>query len=116
MPKLVARAGTANFPELTDKVFIVNAPWAAVKGWKVISPMLPPDTRDKVHILGAGAFLPRLLQYCDLAQLPSFLGGGGSDRGGVDVKPGDSAMGVRPANKVPEGAGERLAKILAAST
>ena len=28
--------GTANFPELTDKVFIVNAPWAAVKGWNLV--------------------------------------------------------------------------------
>ena len=30
--KAVVTMGTANFPELTDKVFIVNAPWAAVKG------------------------------------------------------------------------------------
>jgi hypothetical protein len=40
--KAVVAMGTANFPELTDKVFIVNAPWAAVKGWNLISPMLPP--------------------------------------------------------------------------
>ena len=77
--------------------------------------MLPPDTRDKVHILGSGAFLPKLLEYCDISQLPSFLGGGGSEIGGVDVRPGDSAMGVRPANTVPEGAGARLAEILASA-
>jgi hypothetical protein len=100
---------------LTDKVFIVNAPWAAVKGWNLVAPMLPPDTRDKVHILGSGAFMPKLLEYCDISQLPNFLGGGGSETGGVDVRPGDSAMGVRPANKVPEGAGARLAEILAAA-
>ena len=50
--KAVVAMGTANFPELTDKVFIVNAPWAAVKGWNLISPMLPPvRKRDFLCVL-----------------------------------------------------------------
>jgi hypothetical protein len=35
-PPFVAQVmgiGTAVFPELTSKVFLINAPWAAVKGW-----------------------------------------------------------------------------------
>lgn len=109
-------AGTANFPELTDKIFVVNAPWAAVKGFNLVSPMLPPDTREKVQILGSGAFLPTLLEHCDISQLPSFLGGGGSELGGVDVRQGDIAMGVRPANRVPEGVGARLTELLSTTT
>ena len=77
--------------------------------------MLPPGTREKVDILGTGAFLPKLLEFCELDQLPSFLGGTGSDTGGVDVGTGGAGMGVRPANKVPVGAGARLARVLEAN-
>ena len=75
--------GTTCFPELTSRVFIVNAPWAAVKGFNLVAPLLPPATRDKIFMKGSKDFLPELLQLVDADQLPSWLGGTGSDLGCV---------------------------------
>ena len=58
--KAVVAMGTANFPELTDKVFIVNAPWAAVKGWNLISPMLPPVRKRDFSVCAFPMFVPSL--------------------------------------------------------
>eukprot|EP01043_Picozoa_sp_COSAG02_P022590 COSAG02_NODE_1178_length_14042_cov_11.526674_19_plen_129_part_00 len=83
--KKIASTATANFAELCDKVFVVNAPWYAVNGWKLVKPLLPPATQEKVNILGDGDFLPLLDEFVDRDQLPSFLGGGGDETGGVDM-------------------------------
>ena len=83
--KKIAKTATANFAELCYKVFVVNAPWYAVKGWNLIKPLLPSATQAKVNILGDGDFLSMLDEYVDRDQLPSFLGGGGDETGGKDI-------------------------------
>lgn len=83
--KKIATTATTNFAELCYKVFVVNAPWYAVKGWNLIKPLLPPATQAKVSILGEGDFLPMLDEYVERDQLPSFLGGGGDESGGKDI-------------------------------
>ena len=61
--KKIATTATTNFAELCYKVFVVNAPWYAVKGWNLVKPLLPPATQAKVSILGEGDFLPMLDEY-----------------------------------------------------
>ena len=99
--KKIATTATTNFAELCYKVFVVNAPWYAVKGWNLIKPLLPPATQAKVSILGEGDFLPMLDEYVERDQLPCFLGGEGDDSGGKDIvgvrtpRPGAFSLRVR---------------------
>ena len=39
---------------------------AAVKGFNLVSPFLPPETREKITMLGSGDFLPELLEWCEV--------------------------------------------------
>jgi hypothetical protein len=111
--KQVAGMGTSNFPELAEKVFIVNAPWAAVKGFNLVKPMLPKATQAKIQISGEDASgIPALQELVDLDQLPSWLGGTGSERGAHTIPEGlgiDMALlGVSAAGSIPKGLGGTL--------
>ncbi|KAK0540504.1 cytosolic factor, phosphatidylinositol/phosphatidylcholine transfer protein [Tilletia horrida] len=68
----------ANFPELSGRVQIINAPWAFATIWSWIKGWLPVGTRDKVDIQGTD-FLPTLLEWIDPASLPQSLGGNCQD-------------------------------------
>ncbi|CCU99706.1 unnamed protein product [Malassezia sympodialis ATCC 42132] len=63
-----------NFPELSGRVHIINAPfifstaWACIKGW------LPAHTAEKINICGAD-YLPIISQYVNLENWPAHLGG-----------------------------------------
>ena len=72
--KEVAKIGTSYYPEIMRKVTIVNMPWAFAAVWKLVAPLLPEQTRQKVAIYGSD-FLPSLLDDIDEADLPAFLGG-----------------------------------------
>jgi hypothetical protein len=48
----IAKIGTSNYPEVTQQVAMVRGPWIVRTIWSVISPVLPPDTKAKVAILG----------------------------------------------------------------
>ena len=72
--KLIAKIGPAHFPETTRRVWVVNAPSVLALIWRAISPLLPPHTRAKVHILGSD-FAPAVAEHIDASQLPPFLGG-----------------------------------------
>ncbi|KAE8266152.1 hypothetical protein A4X09_0g6198 [Tilletia walkeri] len=64
----------ANFPELSGRVQIINAPWAFATTWSWIKGWLPIGTRDKVDIQGTD-FLPTLLEWIDPSSLSQSLGG-----------------------------------------
>jgi len=107
--KRIAQTATQNFAELCDKVFVVNAPWFAVKGWNLIKPLLPPATQSKVNILGIGDFLPLLDEYVERDQLPDFLGGGGGPSGGVEMA---GMLGIPGAEPVEEGLAQKLLQLV----
>ena len=69
--------------------------------------MLPPATQEKISIKGSADFLPELLTYVDIDQLPSFLGGTGDMSGGCEA-PRERGMAVALAEEIPKGLGERL--------
>ncbi|KAL9937767.1 hypothetical protein V8E36_003312 [Tilletia maclaganii] len=64
----------ANYPELSGRVQIINAPWAFATIWSWIKGWLPIGTRDKVDIQGAD-FAPTLLEWIAPSSLPQSLGG-----------------------------------------
>ena len=63
-----------NFPELSGRVQIINAPslfttvWACIKGW------LPPQTAEKINISGSN-YKNDVLRFVDEDNWPAYLGG-----------------------------------------
>lgn len=63
-----------NFPELSGRVQIINAPslfttvWACIKGW------LPPQTAEKINICGSN-YKNDVLRFVDEDKWPAYLGG-----------------------------------------
>jgi len=45
--------GSAYFPEITRRVFLVRSGWMLPLVWKAIAPLLPANTRAKVRIAGS---------------------------------------------------------------
>ncbi|KAK0544979.1 cytosolic factor, phosphatidylinositol/phosphatidylcholine transfer protein, partial [Tilletia horrida] len=70
----------ANYPELSGRVQIINAPWAFTTIWSWVKGWLPIGTRDKVDIQGAD-YLPTLLEWIEPESLPQSLGGSCTDCG-----------------------------------
>jgi len=68
------------YPESLSSVTVVRAPPIAAGLWRAISPLLPPGMRGKFRILGED-FEAGLLEHSgiQIAMLPRFLGGEGSD-------------------------------------
>lgn len=108
LTKYAATAGSANFPEGTHRVLLVNAPRLVATLWGLVSPLLPESTRNKVSILGEAASRAALAEAVDPDELPAFLGGRRPDAatavplalpvpaamGGVDAAPGGAASGA----------------------
>jgi len=63
-----------NYPEMMGRVYVVNVPWAFSTFWRVITPMLYPQTIAKVQVMGAD-WKDKLKLAIDEKNLPSFLGG-----------------------------------------
>lgn len=64
----------AYYPERLDHLFMINAPWYFTAIWSMLRPWIDPITAEKIVILGSD-FLPTLLKYIDISQIPSDLGG-----------------------------------------
>ncbi len=63
-----------NFPELSGRVQIINAPWVFATIFSYVRGWLPPATRDKVDIRGAD-YQPTLREFIHPDALPRSLGG-----------------------------------------
>lgn len=70
-----------NYPEKTDRYYIVNAPYIFSACWKVVRPLLQERTRKKIQVL-QGCGRDELLKIMDYASLPHFCRreGSGSSR------------------------------------
>lgn len=53
---------------------IVNAPWTFSAVWSIIQGWLSEKTRNQIKIVKTNT-LNELLNYCDIDQIPEFLGG-----------------------------------------
>lgn len=63
-----------NFPELSGKVQIINAPYLFSTAWACIKNWLPPQTAEKINIVGSD-YLKHIYAYVDAEHWPKSLGG-----------------------------------------
>lgn len=63
-----------NFPELSGRVQIINAPYLFSTAWSYIKGWLPAHTAQKIDICGTD-YLPTILQFVDRNDWPKYLGG-----------------------------------------
>lgn len=91
--KKIAKIGPQSYPEIMKTVVILNAPSVLTHFWTFIAPVLPPNTKSKVHIPSKSQVKPLLDQLIDGGsdRLPTFLGGKSS---------GESICPAEPVSKV----------------
>jgi hypothetical protein len=73
--RTVSRISSDNYPETLGAMFIVNVPSFFSILYNVAKPLIPPETKRKIHVLTAKNVKAELLKFIDAEQLPSFLGG-----------------------------------------
>mmetsp|Transcript_49755 Transcript_49755/g.63745 ORF Transcript_49755/g.63745 Transcript_49755/m.63745 type:complete len:594 (-) Transcript_49755:116-1897(-) len=63
-----------HYPERSDKLFIINAPFWFSATWRMVSPWIDPTTRNKISILGGG-YSSALNEYIGAENVPEMFGG-----------------------------------------
>ncbi|EDV26342.1 uncharacterized protein TRIADDRAFT_54229 [Trichoplax adhaerens] len=72
--KHVSKIDQDVYPERVGRVIFVNVPWLFPLLWKIASPLLDPNTREKFVVLG-GNEIHKLLDYVEPENLPEIFGG-----------------------------------------
>jgi hypothetical protein len=69
--------GIANmhYPERSYVIYVINAPFFASIGWKLLKPLVHENTQKKVKILSASETLKGLQEHIDITQIPEYYGG-----------------------------------------
>ncbi|EED11489.1 SEC14 cytosolic factor, putative [Talaromyces stipitatus ATCC 10500] len=63
------------YPEIIDRLFVLNAPLYFGWMWGIMRKWLDPGTVDKVVIVPASEMMPTLAKYIDAESIPSRFGG-----------------------------------------
>lgn len=74
--RLITAMDSDNYPECCHAIYIANggATFGAI--WRLVSPFIDKGTRDKVHVIGGGKNMHRVLaEAIGQEMLPNFLGG-----------------------------------------
>ena len=79
--KKIIRTDSDNYPELSGKMFIVNAPFMFKAVWNVLQSFMDARTREKITMCGSN-YRSTLLEFVNEEDLPDFLGGSCSCPGG----------------------------------
>ena len=73
--RTVSKISSDNYPETLGVMFIVNVPSFFSIVYSVAKPLIPPETKKKIHVLTSRNVKNELLKHIDADQLPQFLGG-----------------------------------------
>jgi len=73
--RTVSKISSDNYPETLGVMLIVNVPSFFSVVYSVAKPLIPAETKKKIHIITARHVKEELLKYIDEDQLPQFLGG-----------------------------------------
>jgi hypothetical protein len=73
--RTVSKISSDNYPETLGAMFVVNVPSFFSILYSVAKPLIPPDTKKKIHVVTSKHTNEELLKYIDADQLPNFLGG-----------------------------------------
>lgn len=73
--KTVSKISSDNYPETLGILFVVNVPSFFSVLYSVAKPLIPAETKKKIHVVNAKHVKEELLKYIDADQLPFFLGG-----------------------------------------
>ena len=73
--RTVSKISSDNYPETLGVMFIVNVPSFFSIVYSVAKPLIPPETKKKIHVITSRHVKDELLKYIDSDQLPQFLGG-----------------------------------------
>ena len=72
--KTIAYAN-AHYPERSHVIYLVNAPvWFSML-WRVVRPLVHPNTQKKVRILTKSDSLKGLQEHIDISNIPEYYGG-----------------------------------------
>lgn len=72
-----------HYPERSQVIFVINAPYFFSMAWKLIKNLVHENTQKKIRILSTKETLQGLQECIDFDQIPVFYGGG-CDFGGID--------------------------------
>lgn len=65
----------AHYPERSYVIYLVNAPiWFSIL-WRVVRPLVHPNTQKKVRILTKSESLKGLQEHIDISNIPEYYGG-----------------------------------------
>ncbi|KAI1121054.1 CRAL/TRIO domain protein [Nemania abortiva] len=90
------------YPEVVDKIYLLNAPpsfsriWAFIKGW------IDPKTAAKLVVVQSADILPTLLETIDIESIPERYGGKSTAQNGK-IPPVDSLRGLLGCDELPDG-------------
>ena len=88
------------YPEILNKMFIVNTGWGFRAIWAVVKPFIDKKTTNKISILGT-SFQEELFKAVPPENVPCFLGGECECEGGcLETEPGP--WDTHPADDVGE--------------
>ena len=73
--KTVSKISSDNYPETLGAMFVVNVPSFFSIVYSVAKPLIPADTKKKIHVVTAKHTKEELLKFIDAANIPHFLGG-----------------------------------------
>ena len=73
--RTVSKISSDNYPETLGVMFVVNVPSFFSILYSVAKPLIPPDTKKKIHVVTSKHTKEELLKFIDADQLPNFLGG-----------------------------------------
>lgn len=71
---IIAKCDSDNYPEMLGHICVINAPYLFRPIWNLVKPLLDARTQSKIEICSTD-YMPELLKWVDIENIPEYLGG-----------------------------------------